>query len=311
MCIEWYDFPVWLLLDQKYRLYLPPVREFSPDRAFTRAIVRVPAVAYAITFDGIGYLPLDNFNESSTRDITAAIRTTGQIFVSATTSAHQGDSSMAVNMAWSPSAPSVQLVRSDGVQGASSKSSSAAFAVARSAEADTALLFVPYPDADPAQVKEISDGATRTTSLVWTKKHTTEPSHTWQCQLVLASANAIDEAEAAARAIDYTEPGSVRIEVGRAQSGATLRSDGFEPGTGCFHVATDGNRARMVVEGKKRPSFSPAFQVDGGSNDQAWVYVNYLVHPSVFRGSRGEVIFQLPGTVTKEIVVEPLFKKAP
>lgn len=42
--------------------------------SFTRAVIRVPAVAYAITFDGIGYLPLDNFNESSTRDITAAVR---------------------------------------------------------------------------------------------------------------------------------------------------------------------------------------------------------------------------------------------
>ncbi len=42
--------------------------------SFKRAIIRVPAVAYAITFDGIGYLPLDNFNESSTREIAAAVR---------------------------------------------------------------------------------------------------------------------------------------------------------------------------------------------------------------------------------------------
>lgn len=42
---------------------------------FTRAVVRVPAVPYAITFDKtIGYLPLDGFNESSTRDIAAAVR---------------------------------------------------------------------------------------------------------------------------------------------------------------------------------------------------------------------------------------------
>lgn len=41
---------------------------------FTRAVIRVPAVAYAITFDGFGYLPLDSFNESSTRDISSAIR---------------------------------------------------------------------------------------------------------------------------------------------------------------------------------------------------------------------------------------------
>jgi carboxyl-terminal processing protease len=42
--------------------------------SFTRRVIRVPAVSYAITFDGVGYLPLDNFNESSTRDIAAAIR---------------------------------------------------------------------------------------------------------------------------------------------------------------------------------------------------------------------------------------------
>jgi carboxyl-terminal processing protease len=41
---------------------------------FTRAVIRVPAVPYAITFDNIGYLPLDNFNESSTRDIASAVR---------------------------------------------------------------------------------------------------------------------------------------------------------------------------------------------------------------------------------------------
>jgi hypothetical protein len=75
-------------------------------------------------------------------------------------------------------------------------------------------------------------------------------------------------------------------------------------------MATDGNRARIVVDGKKRPGFSPTFQIDGGSNDQVWVYVNYLMHPSVVRGSGGEALFQLPGTVTKEIVVEPLFKIA-
>jgi carboxyl-terminal processing protease len=41
---------------------------------FKRAVIRVPAVDYAIAFDSVGYLPLDNFNESSTRDIAAAVR---------------------------------------------------------------------------------------------------------------------------------------------------------------------------------------------------------------------------------------------
>ncbi|MEO7965358.1 MAG: S41 family peptidase [Gemmatimonadaceae bacterium] len=41
---------------------------------FTRAIIHVPAVPYAISFDKIGYIPLQSFNEASTRDIAEAVR---------------------------------------------------------------------------------------------------------------------------------------------------------------------------------------------------------------------------------------------
>jgi len=42
--------------------------------SFTRAIVRVPAVPYAITFDKIGYIPLQGFNETSTQEVAAAVK---------------------------------------------------------------------------------------------------------------------------------------------------------------------------------------------------------------------------------------------
>ncbi len=41
---------------------------------FTRAIIRVPAVPYAIMFDKTGYIPLQGFNETSTQEISAAVR---------------------------------------------------------------------------------------------------------------------------------------------------------------------------------------------------------------------------------------------
>lgn len=42
---------------------------------FTRALIRVPAVPYAIMFEQrIGYVPLQGFNETSTSDLAAAIR---------------------------------------------------------------------------------------------------------------------------------------------------------------------------------------------------------------------------------------------
>jgi len=41
---------------------------------FTRAIIRIPAVPYAIMFDKTGYIPLQGFNETSTQEVAAAVR---------------------------------------------------------------------------------------------------------------------------------------------------------------------------------------------------------------------------------------------
>ena len=41
---------------------------------FTRATIKVPAVPYAITFDNIGYVPLQTFNEFATDELEAAVR---------------------------------------------------------------------------------------------------------------------------------------------------------------------------------------------------------------------------------------------
>jgi carboxyl-terminal processing protease len=42
---------------------------------FTRAVIRVPAVPYEITFDGkVGYIPLDQFNENATSELTESVR---------------------------------------------------------------------------------------------------------------------------------------------------------------------------------------------------------------------------------------------
>lgn len=45
---------------------------------FTRAVIRVPAVPYAIMFDKAGYIPLQGFNESSTQEVAAAVRRLSQ-----------------------------------------------------------------------------------------------------------------------------------------------------------------------------------------------------------------------------------------
>ena len=45
------------------------------DVAITRAVVRIPAVPYAtVVADGVGYLPLDQFNETSAEEVAGATR---------------------------------------------------------------------------------------------------------------------------------------------------------------------------------------------------------------------------------------------
>jgi carboxyl-terminal processing protease len=44
------------------------------EMEFTRAIIHVPAVPYAITFGSVGYVPLWSFNENSTQELEESIR---------------------------------------------------------------------------------------------------------------------------------------------------------------------------------------------------------------------------------------------
>ena len=42
---------------------------------FTRAVIKIPSIPYAITFDGkIGYIPIQNFNESTSSDLARALQ---------------------------------------------------------------------------------------------------------------------------------------------------------------------------------------------------------------------------------------------
>ena len=88
----------------------------------------------------------------------------------------------------------------------------------------------------------------------------------------------------------------------------TLRADGFDPASGSFLVAAEKNRVRITLDGRGRPTYSPAFQISGGKGGQSWVYVDNLIFEPVTRLGRGDVLFQLPGTVRKKVLIETLYR---
>jgi hypothetical protein len=240
---------------------------------------------------------------------TYTIFPTGQVYVTSTATwpgEQTGTLGMAVNLAWWPAAPSVR-VHAGVTVGDSAEGGSPAFALARGLEADAALLFVPYPDGEMGRIDEITDTDSKSSTLLWSGGQTR--GSIWRAMLYLSSSSSLDDSQAFSRALDYAQPGGLRVEVGEPVSGELLRSDGFDPGTGTYTLTTEGNRLRATVPGKGRAVFSPAYSIAGQSSGEAWVYVNHVVQPGVVRGPVGEVLFQVPETVMKEIVVEALFRK--
>ncbi|MHC4089287.1 MAG: hypothetical protein ACYSVY_03240, partial [Planctomycetota bacterium] len=50
--------------------------------------------------------------------------------------------------------------------------------------------------------------------------------------------------------------------------------------------------------------FSPVFNVLDTAGARVWVYVDHLIHEAVGRDAGGNVIFQVPGTITGRTLVE-------
>lgn len=243
---------------------------------------------------------------------TYTIYSTGQIFVSA----YQGDAgdesaavSIAVHTAWSSASPTVTVPGSRTQSSDPATTGTPAYSIIRYAENDTAILVIPFPDPGATEMRHVADSESRVSSLTWSTATRPQGRTPVRYQLVLATPSELDDETARARALDYALPGSIRIDLGQPLSSAFLRADGFDPGSGSYRITTDGNRARLTIDGKKQPSFSPVFEINGQSGGEAWMYVNHLVHQPVVRGEQGEALFQIPGVVRKPISVEPLFKR--
>lgn len=183
------------------------------------------------------------------------------------------------------------------------------WAVARMKSADAALLFVPWSGPAKVVVKAVNDPANHRSLLVAEKKEgATDVAKTWGAHLFLTTSSALSDTEAQQRAIEYSQPGGFQVEVGRFTSstdGAT-RENGFDPASGCTLIDADKGRARLMIDGRKRAANSPVFLLRGAPGTDAWVYMNHMIVDRVARTSDGDIVFQLPRSVTDKTEIEVL-----
>ncbi len=184
------------------------------------------------------------------------------------------------------------------------------YAAARSQPRDTALVYM-FDTASPSsRIVEQADSTARRVLLIGTQESAPVGVAKWACQLVLGSAGEVSDADAAARALEYAGPASMRVEVGSpvTPSNSPSRSDGFDPSSGTYDFSPDQGRVRFVIDGQKRARFSPAFRIVGARDQEAWVYVNHLILSKVARDAGGNLVFQLPGTIRQSTLVEVLLR---
>ncbi len=188
-----------------------------------------------------------------------------------------------------------------------------AYAWARSKSGDAFLLYTLGERQASSCMIEQYDAERRRLSFVAVADSADADVATWQCRLLLAPADEVSDEEALARAVDYADPVAPHIELGFLvdRPGRPTVPPGFDRTTGCFRIAPDRGRVRLVLDGRQRPYFSPAFEIVSTDNREAWVYVNHLVHDQVGRTVDGNLVFQLPGTIRDEVVVEVLFRRSP
>lgn len=87
--------------------------------------------------------------------------------------------------------------------------------------------------------------------------------------------------------------------------------DGFDEQSGATVLEPDGNRVQFKLDGRTQPLVSPVFRVANSVGREAWVYVNYVVYENTARDADGDLLFQLPGTIDREMVVEVYLRQAP
>jgi len=174
------------------------------------------------------------------------------------------------------------------------------------------LALIPNVDASAADL-QLGKDASRQVSFVLRDRAATGSVRSWSLQMRVGEAAAsetpsFNDDTIAGWAADYRTDAPVDVLIG-APAAAGRGANGYDAADGTFVISPKDGKVRLRLDGSKRPIVSPAFRIDGSAGLDAWVYVNHLVHKKVARDAGGDVLFQIPGTLTKPAIVEVILRE--
>ena len=107
-------------------------------------------------------------------------------------------------------------------------------------------------------------------------------------------------------AIDYCHPLPIVLDAGqlvRTDDG-DYNNDGFSEARGYYVLQLDGNVAKVRLDGRQHPRFSPVFRIVDVAQRDVWVYVDGRQIRNIHRTSQGDLLFAVPGVITGEVLIE-------
>ncbi|MBN1510661.1 MAG: hypothetical protein JXB13_01480 [Phycisphaerae bacterium] len=109
------------------------------------------------------------------------------------------------------------------------------------------------------------------------------------------------------RSFDYSFPNErITISTGRriTNDAGDVDADGFNEQRGCHVLAAEGRRVSVELNGREQPLYSPAFVIRGTAGMEGWVYLDSHALESTGRDANGDLLFQVPQTVTEGVRVD-------
>ncbi len=107
-------------------------------------------------------------------------------------------------------------------------------------------------------------------------------------------------------AIDYCHPLSIALDAGqlvRTDDG-DYDNDGYSEARGYYVLQLDANVAKVRIDGRRYPRFSPVFRIVDVANRDVWVYADGRQIRNLYRHPQGDVLFSVSGPITGETLIE-------
>ncbi|UCG16436.1 MAG: hypothetical protein JSV19_00045 [Phycisphaerales bacterium] len=187
-----------------------------------------------------------------------------------------------------------------------------AFAYSRSDTLDApALLFVLHDARRAPDLEFFREPDARRTTLVASGGKLGRETDSWTCMCNVWPANNATGTNATDQALDYSYAGGrINVTTGRLLTNdlGDDNGDGFNERLGCYVLAPESQQLRFTLDGRQQRMFYPAFSVKHSAGVDAWVYQDFTVLEPTARDANGDLLFQIPQVVDKEVTIEIYFR---